>query len=127
MKTSVRAFLFLSIISISASWVASQSVRLKDQEKPAASTPARPNADETFDLNIDVRRISRENFEASTSVATDEDSRLNLQIGVSLAAGRIEVLLKNVQGRVRFRGSLDRILEMIDTRRPAQSPTPSPK
>jgi hypothetical protein len=86
----------------------------------------RTSADESFELNIDERRFSRVNFEASTSVGTEEDAALKLQIGVALAAGRIEVLLRNVQGRVRFRGSLDRILEMMNNRRTA-SPDPPPR
>ena len=125
MKTWAQLVLTLLVIIVSASGIAAQTVQSRPQEKPAINAPPRPNVDETFDLNIDVRQITRENFEASTSVSTDNDSGLNLQIGVGLAAGRIDVLLRNVRGRVRFRGSLDRILEMID-RRPVATPAPSP-
>jgi len=125
MKTWAQLVLILSIVIVSATGVAAQTVQPKAQEKPAINAPPRPNADETFDLNIDLRQITRENFEASTSVSTDNDSGLNLQVGVGLAAGRIDVLLRNVRGRVRFRGSLDRILEMID-RRPVAPPAPAP-
>ena len=125
MKTWAQLVLILLVIIVSASAIAAQTVQSRAQEKPAINAPARPNVDETFDLNIDVRQITRENYEASTSVSTDNDSRLNLQVGVGLAAGRIDVLLRNVRGRVRFRGSLDRVLEMID-RRPVATPAPSP-
>lgn len=125
MKTWAQLVLILSIVIVSATGVAAQAVQPQAQEKPVINSPPRPNVDETFDLNIDVRQITRENFEASTSVSTDNDSGLNLQVGVGLAAGRIDVLLRNVRGRVRFRGSLDRILEMID-RRPVAAPAPTP-
>ena len=125
MKTWAQLIPILSIIIVSATGVAAQTVQPKPQESPSINAPARPNVDETFDLNIDVRQITRENFEASTSVSTDNDSGLNLQVGVGLAAGRIDVLLRNVRGRVRFRGSLDRILEIID-RRPVAPPAPAP-
>ena len=79
---------------------------------------ARTTADESFELNIDQRRITSEDFEASTAIETDPNAQgLNLQIGVALAASHINVLLVNVRGRVRFRGSLERILDMLDTRR----------
>lgn len=90
----------------------------------------RPSADETFELNIAERRYSQETFEASTAVGTSGDGqKLNLHIGVALSAGRIDALLRNVHGTVRFRGSLGRILDVVGDRltpSPATSPTPSP-
>lgn len=99
--------------------------------KPKPSAPAPPitsrlntSADETFVLDIDERRFVRQNFEAGTAVATPSGaSRINVRVGVSLSADRIEVLLRNVYGNVRFRGGLDRILEMLDRR----AATPSPE
>lgn len=76
----------------------------------------RTSADETFELNIPERRITRENFAASTAVRTDGSGHLDLQIGVGVAATRIEVLLRNVQGKVRFQGNLDRVLRLLDFR-----------
>jgi hypothetical protein len=96
------------------------------QEIPDRGSIIRTNADETFELNIVERRFTRENFEASTAVGTDGDAGLNLRIGVALAAGRIDVLLRNVRGSVRFHGTLDRILEVINSRATAL-PGPSPK
>jgi hypothetical protein len=107
--------------------VLGQAPKPKDlQEIPDRGSIMRTNADETFELNIDERRFTRENFEASTAVGTDGDAGLNLRIGVALAAGRIDVLLRNVRGSVRFHGTLGRILEVINTR-PAALPGPSPK
>jgi hypothetical protein len=87
---------------------------------PAA--PA-PNVDETFDLNIDERHYSQDDFAAATAVGVDEGN-LKVQVGVALASGRIDVLLRNVHGQVRFRGSLDRILEVINNR-PGAAPVSS--
>jgi hypothetical protein len=87
----------------------------------------RPNADETFELNIVERRYSQENFAASTAVGTSGERNLNLNIGVALSAGRIDLLLRNVHGTVRFRGSLDRILEIVgDSPGPAAASPSAP-
>jgi hypothetical protein len=93
---------------------------VKPIEKPAAPADGpRRNLDESFELNIVQRRITEENFSASTSISTNADSNVNLQVGVGVAAGRIDVQLRNVHGQVRFRGSLDRIFEILDGKRPA--------
>jgi hypothetical protein len=88
------------------------------------SSSTRTNVNETFELNMDERRYSQESFEAATAVETkDSGANLNVQIGVALASGRIDVLLRNVHGRVSFRGSLNRIVEIINNRQ-ATSPSP---
>ena len=88
---------------------------------PEKTPVVRTNIDETFELNIVERRITDSNFEASTSVSTDGDNALDLQVGVGLSASRIDVLLRNIRGSVRFHGTLDRILEILRNR-PASSP-----
>lgn len=87
---------------------------------------ARTSADETFELNITERRITENNFEASTSIeAGDESARgLHLRIGVGVGAERIDVLLRNVRGMVRFRGTLDRVLSLIKARGNAPNAVP---
>jgi hypothetical protein len=93
----------------------------------SGNTGNRPNADETFELNIVERRYSQENFAASTAVGTSGERNLNLNIGVALSAGRIDLLLRNVHGTVRFRGSLDRILEIVgDSPGPAAASPSAP-
>ena len=105
----------LSIVSVAQS---SDTTSSQSPQKNLNREAGRPNADETFDLNIDSRRITEENFAASTAVGTDENSsRLDLQIGVALSAARIDVLLRNVRGHVRFRGSLERVLDVLNVRR----------
>jgi hypothetical protein len=124
---SVRPALIILALWATSFCALGQTIKSKDvQAPPPEVSGKRTSADESFELNIDERRFSRVNFEASTSVGTEGDTALNLQIGVAVAAGRIEVLLRNVQGRVRFRGSLDRILEMMNNRRMA-APEPSPR
>jgi hypothetical protein len=94
------------------------------------NAPATPsNADENFELNIAERRITERDFFASTAIEAGEESAhgLSLRIGVAVGASEIDVLLRNVQGRVRFRGSLDVLQRMLDARRPAGAATPVPQ
>ncbi len=106
---------------------------------PAATTPqTRSTADENFDVNIGERRITENDYEASVSVAVGEEGArgLNLRVGVAVGARSIDVLLRNVQGHVRFRATLEQILQRLNERRaggasntvtpPAPSNTPSP-
>ncbi|HEV2765614.1 MAG TPA: hypothetical protein VGV38_21705 [Pyrinomonadaceae bacterium] len=92
---------------------------------------SRTQADEEFELNISERRVTRERLEASTAVEVgDERTRgLDLRVGVALGASRIDALLRNVRGRVRFRASLAPVLERLNQRpppRPAPAPAPPP-
>lgn len=91
------------------------------------AAPARGEADEDFDLNITERRINEPEFFASTEVAAgDESARgLSLRVGVAVGAERIDVLLRNVQGHVRFRASLDALRRVLDARRAATLNEPS--
>jgi hypothetical protein len=134
---SARIFL-VSLLLAGTSLVAiAQGTNPKPVQEPSPNVSApRPtsgaatNVDETFELNIVERRYSQDHFEAATAVATNsEDQKLRLQVGVALVSGRIDVLLRNVHGAVRFRGTLDRILQIIkDRQAPAdtQPPTPAP-
>ena len=94
---------------------------------PQAVVPGeRTSADETFVLNIVERHYSQETFKASTALEKTLDAnRLALQVGVALASTKIDVVLRNVHGVVRFRGTLDRLLQIIRDRQ-AQSPPDSP-
>lgn len=122
---SVKLALTTWILGAAPLSVLSQSTVSKDiQEAPTEVSGKRTSADETFELKIDERRFTRANFEASTAVSTNSDAALNLQIGVGLVAGKIDVVLRNVEGHVRFRGTLERILEMMNNRRPI-APTPT--
>jgi hypothetical protein len=140
LKIPLRLLLAFIIIGSSTLLVIGQTGTKIQRARPriAASsvTPSTipANIDEAFELNINERRYSQENFEAATAVGTTQGTdRLDLQIGVALTSGRIDVLLRNVHGRVRFRGTLDRIFEVINNRQapapnslPTTAPTPSP-
>lgn len=93
-----------------------------------AADVARGEADENFDLNIVERRITEPDFFASTEVsAGDEAARgLNLRVGVAVGAERIDVLLRNVRGHVRFRASLDALRRVLDARRAATTVNETP-
>ena len=82
--------------------------------------PARTNIDESFYLNIIDRRLTEENFKVGTSVTTEPESGVDVQVGVGLSASRIDVHMRNIRGTVRFHGSPDRILRIL---RPRPAPT----
>ena len=88
------------------------------QEQRTADKAAQPLRDETFNLNIIERRIVETDFLASTAVGFEsaEVKNLEMSIGVALRATKIDVLLRNVTGTVRFRGSVQRILDLVNSR-----------
>jgi len=93
-----------------------------NQTRPSsadARSAAQTNADENFQLDIASRRITENNYQASTAIETDAgDTRgVDLRVGVFLNASRIDVSLRNVRGQVRFRGSLDSVLERLKLHR----------
>ena len=79
---------------------------------------SRTSADESFDLNITERRITERDFAASTTVEAGEETArgLRLRVGVEVGADAISVLLRNVRGHVRFRATLDRVIERLNAR-----------
>ncbi|HKQ52963.1 MAG TPA: hypothetical protein VJT74_11375 [Pyrinomonadaceae bacterium] len=91
------------------------------QSEPQAT---RTTADETFELNITERRIMEHDFAASTTVEAGEETArgLRLRVGVAVGAEEINVLLKNVRGRVQFRATLARVLERLNARRLPSTP-----
>lgn len=123
--SATTAFIFI----LTAHALASAQTRPGDAN---AAQPARPdssNADEEFELNIDQRRIHESDFRAETAVSTDGERGLQLNVGVALRASDIDVLLRNVRGRVRFRATLDPVLRLLDARRvaaPRAQPSPPP-
>lgn len=98
------------------------------QSQSRSLIPPRGEADENFDLDIAERRITEPNFFASTEVsAGDEAARgLALRIGVEVGAERIDVLLRNVRGHVRFHASLDALRRVLDARRATTANEPTP-
>ncbi len=95
--------------------------------EPTQEKSVQGNVDEKFELNISERRITEHDFFASTAIEAGEGSArgLSLRVGVALGASEIDVLLRNVRGSVRFRGSLDVLQRILDARRPASAPPPA--
>ena len=103
-------FIFLALILMSCASVSAQTSAKIEQ-----TNSNQANADETFDLNITERRITEHDFTASTSVEIGEEAArgLLLRVGVAVGAEEINALIKNVTGHVRFRASLNRVLERL--------------
>lgn len=97
----------------------------RGQTAPPAQA-AGATADEDFELDIVTRRITERDFQASTSVDTGgaEPGGLNLRVGAAVRASEIDVQLRNVRGRVRFRASLEPVLRLLGTRRGPGAPAP---
>jgi hypothetical protein len=135
-----RSFIIALVVAVACVAVAAQQQQSRDagvvnsparRVAPAAipgaqHTPA--DVDENFELNIAERRITERDFFASTAIETDADNSrgLSLRIGVAVGASEIDVLLRNVQGRVRFRASLDALQRILDARRPVAAPAGVP-
>ena len=122
----LAAALCLLAVAAASSSATAQTRDDKMTAAPAAQAtqPTGSNADEDFVLNIDVRRIREGAFHAETEVETDGTRGLRLRVGVALRASDIEVLLRNVQGRVRFRANLAPILRLLGERPAAARPAP---
>ena len=113
------------IIAASSAIALSQTSDRANTEASSAPQAAAPesqnrtSANETFELNITERRITERDFAASTSVEVGEESArgLLLRVGVGVGAGEINVLLRNVRGRVSFRATLERVLARLNARR----------
>ena len=123
--------LFIALLSALAE---AQTGAPAPRDAPAVRNTA--TASEDFELNIGERRITESDFEASTEVSSGGEGGgrgLDLRVGVMVRAGNIDVLLRNVHGRVRFRASLEPVLRLLNQRRagppsapPAAAPNPSP-
>ena len=121
-RLSLILFLFAGMAAIAAAQTNDSRNNETSTVSPAttaAQSTNRTSADETFELNITQRRITERDFEASTSVEAGEETArgLLLKVGVAVRADEINVQLRNVRGRVRFRASLERVLERLNLRR----------
>ena len=76
-------------------------------------------ADEDFQLNITNKEVTETNYEAKVEVAVESDTKpaVALKVGAGVRAEKITLRLTNITGDVRFRGSLEGILEKIKLRR----------
>ena len=127
--TGVCLILAAALVSAATAQTEANNADRRTRVPEASGTAAqtRTTADENFELNIGERRITEGDYEASVSVAVGEESAhgLNLRVGVAVGASQIDVLLRNVRGRVRFRATLEQILRRLDGRRTPGAPDTS--
>ena len=113
------AFLLIAASSVMA--LSQTSASAEAQSAPPATNESqnRTSASETFELNITERRITEKGFAASTTVEVGEETArgLLLRVGVAVGADEINVLLRNVRGRVNFRATMERVLARLNARR----------
>ena len=118
MNFAARIVSMLTIVAFAAVCGASQQ-----RIPPPAEPVQRALADDTFELKIVERRITENDFFAATSVGFvgHEGTNLSMNVGVEVRAEKIDVLMRNVTGTVRFRGSIQRIVDLLNSR-PARPP-----
>lgn len=75
---------------------------------------------EDFQLNITNKQVTETNYNPKLEVAvkSETEPQVRLQVGAEVKAEKVTMTLKNIFGDVRFRGSLERILNQINLRRP---------
>jgi hypothetical protein len=76
-------------------------------------TQSRRNVNKNFELNIKDRRILEQDYKASTSISLGEFSSrgLSLRIGAGVRASEVDIRLHNIQGKVHFHASGERLVE----------------
>jgi len=110
----LRALFFAGVFA-AASLIFSAAARGQNP-----TTPPRDTTDEDFELNIDESRATESNYERSTNVEIN-NANVSVGVGAVVKAQRIDILLRGVTGRVRFRASLEAIrrrLEQANQNRP---------
>ena len=83
-------------------------------------TEDQTTADENFKVNITDKKIVETDYESKVELNVNSENQPNVSVNVGAAvrAEQITVTLKNVFGDVRFRGSLEKILNQINLLRP---------
>lgn len=111
MRPVLIAFAFSLLLSTQAAFAQDRD----SSERRAQAEPRRTSADERFELNIAERRIVERDYHASTAVEIGhaDERGVNLRVGVAVTAQSISVQLRNVKGEVRFRATLDTVLQRI--------------
>lgn len=117
-----RSFLLRTIFFSVLLFVGVAPGATRAQQAPDDQT----TADETFQLNIQQKRIAENNFRAGrvVSIASATKPPVALRIGAEIQAESIVVTLKSVFGDVRFRGSLEKIRDQINQHRMFNGRTP---
>ncbi|HEX8369943.1 MAG TPA: hypothetical protein VF604_15460 [Pyrinomonadaceae bacterium] len=100
--------LFFVCALVAASLIFSAAARGQSQ----TPTPTTETTDEDFELNIDDSRTTESNYKRSTGVEISE-ANVSIGVGATVSAQKIDLLLRGVTGRVRFRASLETIRRRI--------------
>lgn len=116
----------LSILTLTAALFCLFSGSAFGQTEPTKSVSNAADqiaSDENFELNITQNRITETSFSRSTRVELSDAGRggLRVEVGVGVRAESIDVLLRGIFGRVRFRASLEPLrlrLEQLQTTKP---------
>lgn len=74
------------------------------------------SVDENFELNIGESREAEQFYKRSTSINIDTPN-LSVRVGAEVRAQRIDIMLRAVNGRVRFRASLESLQHLIERAR----------
>jgi hypothetical protein len=127
MNKRIFETLFICLLScLGATAAPAQAER--PQSKLDNPSGNRSDLNESFELNISDRLITKKAYAAQTAVelgsASESDLRLN--VGVAVRADTINVRLRNVRGNVHFRGSLQRMRLLLNSRPPTNPPTENP-
>lgn len=84
------------------------------------NTEDQTKADENFKLNITNKTVTETDYESKVAVAVNSETNppVSVNVGAAVKAEQITLTLKNIFGDVRFRGSLEKILNQINLPRP---------
>ena len=83
--------------------------------RSVAQTVPPVTSDTSYHLNISQKAIKQDHYRASLSVELGPP--LPVRVGVSITAGPITLLLRDVRGDVRFHGDLRRLQHLIQSHR----------
>ena len=81
----------------------------------AGQEPDRSQADENFELDIKENRVREQNYQRSTRV--EIQGSVMVGAGAEVRAQQIDILVRGVTGRVRFRASLGSLQGLIERAR----------
>ncbi len=85
-------------------------------------TPDKTTADENFTVNIAEKKVVETDYESKVELSANSESNsaVSVNIGAAVRAEKITLMLKNIFGDVRFRGSLEKITNQLNLPRPPQ-------
>jgi hypothetical protein len=84
------------------------------------NTENQTTAEEDFKVNITEKKVAETKYESKVEVAVKSETNptVTVNVGATVKAEQITLTMKNIFGDVRFRGSLEKILNQINLPRP---------